>query len=47
MTVGELLNRMSTEELNYWWALNNIRAEEQQTRDLETRAQENLKKWRA
>lgn len=45
MTVSELLTRMSSEELTYWWAWSCLRAEEHKQQQLAARAQQNLKQW--
>lgn len=44
MTAFELLERMSSTELTYWWAYNNIKADEQKMRELDQRAKENLRR---
>lgn len=43
MTVFELLERMSSTELTYWYSYMQLKEDEQKMRELDQRAQQNLR----
>lgn len=42
MTVGELMHRMSRDELIYWYAWSNLKHDEHRQRELDQRAHAHL-----
>jgi len=47
MTAFELMDRMTLEELRYWWAYNGIKGDEARQRELEARLKSNMQQRRS